>query len=136
MRYRTHQMIFSAPFPVERQLPSSWAAGFLLALGVGSGVILRLLMVGEWEALFALLIGATFIPSMALALGTWSGSGKLFEVTYLLLCYLGPINKTIPLDYLGATDQGIAQGIPLIYLGVSLLLLCIAILGRKRQLCV
>ena len=63
-------------------------------------------------------------------------SGKLFEVTYLLLWYLGPINKTIPLDYLGATDQGIAQGIPLIYLGVSLLLLCIAILGRKRQLCV
>lgn len=134
MRYRTHQMIFSAPFPVERQLPSSWAAGFLLALGAGSGVILRLLIVGEWEVLFALLIGATFIPSMALALGTWSGSGKLFEVTYLLLWYMGPMNRTIPLDYLGATDQGIAQRIPLIYLGISLLLLCIAILGRKRQL--
>jgi hypothetical protein len=136
MRHRTHQMIFSAPFPVERQLPASWAAGFLLALGAGSGVMLRLLMVREWEALFALLVGATFIPSMALALGTWSGSGKLFEVTYLLLWYLGPMNRTMPMDYLGATDQGIAQGIPLIYLGVSLLLLCIAILGRKRQLLV
>ena len=91
-------------------------------------------MVGEWEALFAFVIGAAFIPSLALALGTWSASGKLFEVTYLLLWYLGPMNGTIPLDYLGATDQGIDQGIPLIYSGVSLLLLCIAILGRKRQL--
>jgi hypothetical protein len=134
MRHRTRQMIFSAPFPVGRQLPASWAAGFLLALGAGSGVILRLLIVGEWQALFALFIGATFIPSLALALGTWSGSGKLFEVTYLLLWYMGPMNGTIPLDYLGVTDQGIAQGIPLIYLGVSLLLLCIAILGRQRQL--
>jgi hypothetical protein len=134
MRYRTHQMIFSAPFPVERQLPASWTAGFLLALGAGSGVILRLLIVGEWEALFALFIGAIFIPSMALALGIWSGSGKLFEVTYLLLWYMGPMNGTMPFDYLGATDRGIAQGIPLIYLGLSLLLLCIAILGRKRQL--
>jgi hypothetical protein len=134
MRHRTHQMIFSAPFPVQRQLPSSWAAGFLLALGTGSGVILRLLIVGEWEALFTLLIGAIFIPILALALGTWSGSGKLFEVTYLFLWYMGPMNGTIPLDYLGTTDQGIAQGIPLIYLGVSLLLLSIAVLGRKRQL--
>jgi hypothetical protein len=134
IRDRTTQMIFSGPFPLLRQLPASWVAGFLLALGTGSGVVLRLIMSGEWEALFALFIGAIFIPSLAITLGTWSGSSKLFEVTYLILWYLGPMNQTVQLDYLGATDQGITQGIPLIYLGVSILLLCFAVLGRKRQL--
>jgi hypothetical protein len=134
MRHRTHQMIFSAPFPVERQLPASWAAGFLLALGAGSGVMLRLLMVGEWDALFAFVIGAAFIPSLALALGTWSASGKLFEVTYLLLWYLGPMNGMTQLDYMGVTAEGITQGMPLIYLGVSILLFCISILGHRRRL--
>jgi hypothetical protein len=134
MRYRTHQMVFSAPSPVERQLPASWAAGFLLALGAGSGVMLRLLVVGEWDAFFAFVIGAAFIPSLALALGTWSASGKLFEVIYLLLWYMGPMNGTIQLDYMGVTAEGITQRMPLIYLGVSILLFCIAILGRKRQL--
>jgi hypothetical protein len=38
------------------------------------------------------------------------------------------------LDYMGVTAEGITQGMPLIYCGVSILLFCIAILGRRRQL--
>jgi hypothetical protein len=133
-RDRTNQMIFSAPFPVVRQLPASWAAGFLLVIGSGSGVILRLLVVGEWQALLALFIGAAFIPSLALALGTWSGSSKLFEVTYLLLWYVGLLEHAPNFDFAGISVESITRGIPWIYFGIALLLLGIAFSGRTRQL--
>jgi hypothetical protein len=131
---RTNQMIFSASFPFVRQLPASWAAGFLLAIGSGSGVLLRLLVAGELGALFALFVGAAFIPSLALALGTWSGSSKLFEVTYLLLWYVGLLEHTPSLDFAGISAESITRGIPWVYFGVAILLLGIAVAGRTRQL--
>ena len=35
---------------------------------------------GDWRGLLAWLTGALFIPTLALALGVWSGSSKLFEI--------------------------------------------------------
>ena len=134
VRNRTNQMIFSASYPLLRQLPASWAAGFLLAIGSGSGVLLRLLVAGELEALFAFFVGAAFIPSLALALGTWSGNSKLFEVTYLLLWYVGLLEHTPSLDFAGISVESITRGIPWVYFGVAILLLGIAVVGRTQQL--
>jgi hypothetical protein len=44
-----------------------------------------------------------FIPALAVGLGAMSGSGKLFEVIYLLLWYAGPISHARSLDFTGAT---------------------------------
>jgi hypothetical protein len=132
-RHRTTQMVFSAPYPISRQLPASWTAGFLISIATGSGVIVRLLRAGEWQALLGLVVGAAFIPSMALALGTWSGTSKLFEVVYLLLWYVGPMSATPELDYLTVRDQTLAQGSPLVFLVATGFKLGIAFLGRRRQ---
>jgi hypothetical protein len=145
VQHNTYQMIFSTPYPELRQLSAAWMAGFILAITTGSGVILRFLLAGQWSELFASLIGATFIPSLSLALGVWSGSSKLFEVLYLVLWSLGPMNQIlftlelppftqmVYLDYLGVSDEAVSMGLPMIYLLISVVLFLLAIMARRRE---
>lgn len=129
-RFGTGELLFSAPRPVGRQLPAVWMAGVLVAAAVGGGAAVRYLIGGDFAALTAWAAGALFIPSLALALGVWSGSGKLFEAVYLFLWYIGPMNRTPELDYLGATGQGR----PLLWLAATALLAAAAAAGRRWQL--
>jgi hypothetical protein len=144
---RTDQLVFSAAFPLRRQLMATWTAGSLLTLVAGSGVIVRLILASDWNVLFSLVVAAAFIPAAALALGIWSGSSKLFEVVYLLLWTLGPLNQMMaalgfPLvadqflafDYIGSSDAAISERIPFYYVGFTILLLALALIGRKRQI--
>jgi hypothetical protein len=133
-RHRIEPIILSAAYPLRTQIPAAWIAGLIVALATASGAILRLLMAGQWTALLALSAGAVFIPALALALGVWSRSSKLFEVVYLVLWYVGPMNGTRQLDYLGATDAASAKSMPMVYILLTLLLLGSALLGlRWRQ---
>ena len=91
-------------------------------------------MAGEWGAFFAVITGAVFIPSFALAVGTWSGNSKLFEVTYLLLWYGGLLEQVPSLDFAGISSESITRGIPWVYFGIAILFLGIAFAGRARQL--
>jgi len=134
VQHRTDQLVFSAAFPLRRQLPAAWMSGFLVALAMGGGAAVRLLFTGGGNEVFALLVGAAFVPSLAFALGAWSGSRKLFEVIYLVIWYVGPINGFSALDYLGATHEAIARGVPLVYLALTALLLGLAVVGRRRQI--
>ncbi|HEX5716919.1 MAG TPA: hypothetical protein VF179_12220 [Thermoanaerobaculia bacterium] len=129
-RFGTGELLFSAPHPVGRQLPAVWMAGVLVAAVVGGGVAARYLIGGDFAALASWTVGALFIPSLALALGVWSGSSKLFEAVYLFLWYIGPMNRTPELDYLGATGRGQ----PLVWLAATALLAAAAAAGRRWQL--
>ena len=100
-------------------------------VATASGAILRLLVAGQWTALLALSVGAAFIPALALALGVWSRSSKLFEVVYLVLWYVGPMNGNPQLDYLGATDAALASSMSLIYVLLTVLLLGLALPGSS-----
>jgi hypothetical protein len=144
---RTDQLVFSAAFPLRRQLIASWAGGFILTLITGSGVIVRLILASDLNVILSVVVAAAFIPAAALALGIWSGGSKLFEVVYLLLWTLGPMNQLMaalgfPLvtdqflafDYIGSSDAAISMGMPLYYAVFTILLLAIALIGRKRQL--
>ena len=91
---------------------------------------MKLLGVGDNVGLLAWLSAAIFIPSFALASGVWSNSHKLFEVLYVTMWYLGPMNKVYEVDYLGANSDGnIGFFIPL-----SIALIIAAFIGRARQL--
>jgi hypothetical protein len=76
------------------------------------------------------LSGAVFIPSLALASGVWSGGNKLFEVLYVLIWYLGPLNRMPQLDYIGTTGESRPHS----FILVSLAFLALAVVGRNRQL--
>ena len=129
-QHNTHQMIFSSAAPLMRQLPAQWLAGFLVTALTGSGVAIKLLSVGDGGGLLAWMSAALFIPSFALALGVWSNSHKLFEVLYVTMWYLGPMNKIESVDFLGANSRGnIGFFIPF-----SMGLIVLALLLRARQL--
>ncbi len=134
-RHGTSQFVFSAPHPLLRQLPATWLSGFFLSLVTGSGAALTSLRSGDWAALGAWLAGAMFIPSLALALGIWSNSSKLFEVIYVMWWYLGPLHPLeVPwLDFVGAGNTAITLGMPLVYLALAALLFGLAVVGRWRR---
>lgn len=133
-RLRTDQLVFSTAHPLRRQLPACWLAGVIIALVTGGGTGIRLLVAGEQLGLIAWIVGAFFIPTMALALGVWSGSSKLFEVLYLFLWYLGPANHVGPIDFMGAMGPLLPPRTPIFFLTVTGVLALFALAGRKRQL--
>ena len=129
-RHNVQSITFASPSPVWRQLPAQWLAGFILSLVLASGVLLRLIIASNLAGLAWLLIGAIFIPSLALACGVWSSGSKLFEIFYILLWYLGPINRLSQLDYLGVTGESR----PLTFILVAMAPVAFAVFGRNRQL--
>jgi hypothetical protein len=124
------QLVFSAALPLWRQLPAQWLAGFIVTLIMASGAVLRFAIDRDTLALIALLSGALFIPSLALASGVWSGTSKLFEILYILMWYLGPLNKVTQLDFIGSHSNGSPQ----FFIPFSIALIALAIFGRSRQL--
>jgi len=133
LQFRTNQYIFSSPYPVWRQLPAVWMAGFAVAVITGIGWPIRMLFTGEFNMILVWLVGAAYIPSLALALGVWSGSSKMFEVIYFVLWYVGPMNHTPSLDYIGVTMNGPDPGTTLLFFVIMLILIFITVIGRKRQ---
>jgi hypothetical protein len=126
-KYETTQLVFSTAHFLRRQLPALWAAGVLVAMVAGGGVVLRLAAGGEWGGAASWLAGALFIPTLALALGTWSQSSKLFEVVYVIAWYLGPLQHAKPLDFMGTTP---ASQFPSFYFAATLVLAAAAVMGR------
>jgi hypothetical protein len=133
IRHATQGLVFSTPYPLRRQLPATWLAGFSVALVSASGIALRLLFGGQWAHLLAFLVAAGFIPALALALGIWTGTSRTFEIVYLLWWY-AIVNGAAQLDFMGTTEKALAGGRPLIFLALGFVLLALAAAGRYRQL--
>jgi hypothetical protein len=129
-RHATQSLIFSAERVVYRQLAALWMAGVLVALMTGAGTGARLLIGSDGYALAAWLAGALFIPSLALALGVWSGSSKLFEAIYTVWWYVGPLHQSPSLDFVGGSRASSSPGL---YLSLTAVLLLASCLGRRRQ---
>jgi hypothetical protein len=105
--FGTVQLLFSSPSPLWHQFPAIWLSGLLVAIVSVSGMILRASMAGQWPYVTTLMMAALLIPTVSLAMGTLSGSKKLFEVTYLAVWYIGSIDRLTALDLLGTTDESI-----------------------------
>ena len=133
-RHRTNQLIYSSANILRRQLPAVWLAGVLLAIVTGSGVALNMALHGEWFGVLALSVGALFIPSLALCLGVWTDSSKLFEFVYTMLWYIGSLNRIEVLDFMGVMSESVVAGIWRFYLVFTIILLGLSFVGRKWQI--
>lgn len=129
-KYRTEALVFSTANPLQRQLPAMWLAGVLLTGVTGSGAAINFLLNGELASMLTWILAVLFIPTLALALSTWSGSSKLFEVVYLAIWYFGPLNHLVPtLDFLSTS-----MGIQIFYLFAVIGLSVVMVIGRWKQL--
>jgi hypothetical protein len=86
-------------------------------------------LAGDPVAVLGWLTAILFIPSLALALGTLTGSGKAFEVLYVVWMY-GLMQKVAPFDFAGLVPGSYFY----LYAPVAIGLLAIAALARRRQL--
>jgi hypothetical protein len=130
-RHATESLIFSSARALSRQLPAIWSAGVLVALLAGGGVGARLLIHGDHRGLAAWLAGALFIPTMALALGVWTGGSKAFEAIYIIWWYMGPAHHIPGLDFMGTTP---ASSTPVPYLIATVFLLGAAYWRRRAHM--
>jgi hypothetical protein len=136
-RERTHAteaLLFSSAHPISRQLSASWVAGILLAIVTVAGAFGRAGFATDLPYISTLVIASLLIPTLALALGVLSGGCQLFEVVYLFLWYVGPINHVPGMDFLG-TVQGVdSWSLNAVYFEVTLIMLSTAFVVRRRQL--
>jgi len=130
-RYGTGSLLFSSERSLARQFPALWTAGVLVALLTGAGVGIRLALAADWHSFAAWFAGAIFIPSLALALGVWSGGSRAFEAIYTLWWYIGPAHQMPGLDFMGTTP---ASSSPAAYALAALALLAISYWGRRQSI--
>ena len=90
----TEQFIYPTLHPIRRQFVAQWLAGVLLALATGGGALVHWAAAGHVGGIEGILAGAIFVPTLAIACGALSGTTRLFEIAYLVLWYIGPMNRT------------------------------------------
>jgi hypothetical protein len=133
-RHGTDGVLFSSPHPLGLQFPAVWIAGALVAAASGLPIGARLALAGDAPGLLAWLVGAAFIPSLALALGVWTGSSRAFEALYTLAWYAGPLQPIPAIDFMGASRAAAEGGTPGGFAVATLALMALALAGRKRSL--
>jgi len=133
-RYNTGPLLFSSPDPVARQFPALWSSGVLVALAAVGCMAFRAVVAGQPSYTAVLLISAFLIPTAALALGTLSGSKKLFEVIYLMVWYVGSIDHLHAIDLLGTTPEAVSAEKFVVFGLLSIALLIAAFAARRMQM--
>jgi len=130
-RFDTGSLIFSAPHPLERQLPATWLAGVLITLATGGGLAIRLLIARDLHCLLGFAVAVCFIPSLALALGIFSGTSKSFEALYTVWWYTGAAHHLRGGDFTGTVAT---SSTPVVYLVLTIALLAAAFARRRTKL--
>jgi hypothetical protein len=133
-RFGTRALLFSCANILPRQLVACYLAGFTVAALTGAGAGVRLLLARNFLGLFAWLAGALFLPALALALGTLSGSGKPYEALLTAIWYVGPMNRTPGLDFTGTASGPRTIHYAVIYVALAIIFLISAYVTRARQL--
>jgi hypothetical protein len=129
--FNTSAMVFSCPHPLAVQFPATWLSGAILSVLIGAAFALRVLAGGDVRSFAACVAGMLFIPSLALALGAWTGHSKAFEAFYTVWWYAGPANHMPGLDFFGTTPASCS---PILYAVLAAALLVIAVMGRRAKL--
>jgi hypothetical protein len=130
-QWQTAALLWSAPRTLGRQLPAAWAAGVLVAAATGGGLAIRLALAGDAQGLAGWAAGALFIPSLALALGLWTGTSKWFEALCTVWWYVGAAHHIRNLDFMGTVA---ASSTPGLYAVLAAALLASCWVRRRTQL--
>ncbi len=132
-QYDTTKLLFSAVDPIKSQLLATWLSGVLLGLIATLGVSLRMIIEGEAGFILAFWVAALFIPSLALGLGSNSGSPRLFEAVYLIWWFLGA-NGVKPMDFMQGSSNEIQFVWLIVYMVLAMIFFGLGLAGRWRKL--
>ena len=99
---------FSAFRPLRRILISQILAGVILMIGLAFPLLFLYGCLLDINALMSILLGAIFIVFLAMFLGIFTQSKKLFEVLFFFITYAN-INKIPVFDYFGGISPDTTQ---------------------------
>jgi len=133
IKNRCNEYIFSAAFPLKRQLPAMLTAATIFMVLLASPVVIRVVFVKDLYNVYAIVVGALFIPAFAITLGIITGGSKLFEVIFTIIVY-GYFNGAFFFDFIGAINESHELGIAHYLFVTSLALIILAFSVRKRQI--
>ncbi len=130
---RCHEYIFSAALPLKRQLTATMSAAALIMIVLAIPVMIKLLISGDLYGVYAILVGAMFIPVFAISMGIVTGGRKVFEVLFTVIIY--SIFNSIPfLDCTGAVSGSREMGIAHYLFASTLFLIILAFSVRRWQI--
>lgn len=69
------------------QILIRWCVGGSLSLLLSMPVILRIALIGNWAGMMAGVLFAFLTPALSIFLGQISGSERVFEIVFLVICY-------------------------------------------------
>lgn len=98
-RHNMDQIVFSCEHYLQRHLPCIFIAGTIISMIMGSGIALRLIIMNNFMGLLMFILASMLIPALALVLGVLTRNNKLFEILYVIIWYLGPINHIELLNF-------------------------------------
>ena len=130
--YETYKMTYSAAHLLRRQFMASWLSGVLLAALAISGAATRMVIEGGTDRLLLILLAVLFVPSLAMALGAWSNSSRLFEVVYLLWLFMG-VNGAVPFDFMQVLQTSPNPILLSAYFSLTAVLFAASLAGRWKQ---
>lgn len=129
-KHQTRELVVSSSHPVG-QLAAEWLVGaVVLAVLVGSTVIDPILG-GDTAALLGFVTTIVFVPSLALALGSFTGTGRAFEGVYLLLWYIGPVNGAATFNF-AAPSEGASVLPPIVFAAIGVVSFAAGLFQRSR----
>ena len=114
--------------------PPRLTIGVILTLAATAVPGLRTLISGNGLQWLGILVGALFVPSLALACGVWSGNGRFFQVIYLL-AWFAAAGGNRWLDFMASHPETAAAGIPLGFLAAAVGLVAVAWVQKIRLRC-
>lgn len=130
IHHRVYPFVVSSPQPYG-QLLAEWAAGLVVSAAFAAVALWPTVLGTGAGGALVLASAVVFPPSLALAIGTWTRTRRVFELLYLALWYVGPLNGLAVLDFAGATGTaGIAT--PLAFVAVGLFALGATLAHRAR----
>ncbi|MCU4743246.1 ABC transporter permease [Halobacteria archaeon AArc-m2/3/4] len=137
MGYRatTHRI---TPFIVSSKQPygqllAEWAAGVLVTTIFFGVALWPTVAETGFNGFLVLAGGVLFVPAFAQLSGLVSRTRRLFELGYLVVWYVGPLNGVAVLDFAGATGETAGTVTPLLFGTVGVVALLGAVAYRSLQ---
>lgn len=92
-------VLASTPGFASKTLLNQWLAGTLLTVILCSTCVVRLMASGDALSGIACVAIAAAMAAIALALGSTFGNSRVFETVFLIVWYLGPVQRVQGFDF-------------------------------------
>lgn len=118
----------------SQRLAAGWLAGVFLQLTLFAGLLMRFYLEGQIGSIPILLVAAMFIPAMAICLGRITSSSRTFEFLFMLILYIGPIDRLPAVDFLGTTIATAPPPVMTFLIATAIFLATALLIGQKDRL--